>query len=133
MTDRRAGFTLVEVLAALAIAGLAFAVALPMLSESLSGGAAAATEQQATLAAQSLLARVGQDIPLTDGTLHGQDGALSWTVEITPWTLGEDARPGMGVTAHHVVVSVGWPGRRRPQVLRLATLRLATPSQGWRP
>jgi general secretion pathway protein I len=123
---RTAGFTLVEVLVALAIAGLAFGVALPIIAEALGGGAAAEAEAAATLTAQSLLGRVGQDIALADGTLSGRDGDRTWKVEIAPWQMDDAARPGFGVQAHRVAVSVSWPGRLRAQTLTLATLRLAS-------
>jgi prepilin-type N-terminal cleavage/methylation domain-containing protein len=130
MTDpgrrRSAGFTLVEVLVALAITGLAFGVALPVIAEALGGGAAAEAEAAATLTAQALLGRVGQDIALADGTMTGRDGDRAWTVAITPWQPDDDARPGFGVQAHRVAVTVNWPGRLRVQTLTLATLRLAS-------
>jgi prepilin-type N-terminal cleavage/methylation domain-containing protein len=127
MTDRArgGGFTLIEVLVALAIAGLAFGVALPVISESLTGGAAATAEAAAMIEAQSLLARVGQDIGLVDGTLAGHDGDLSWTIEIAPWQPADGTQPGFGVRAHRVAVAVSWPGHNQPQTLRLVTLRLA--------
>lgn len=120
------GFTLIEVLVALAIAGLAFGVALAIISESLDSAHSAAAEVTATIEAQSLLARVGREIPLLDGTLAGRAGDLSWTIEIMPWQLEDGARPGFGVQAHRVAISVAWPGRSRQQGLRLITLRLAT-------
>jgi general secretion pathway protein I len=128
MIGRRAtaaGFTLLEVLVALAIVALALAVLLPTLSESLVTGRSAAAELAATVEAETLLARVGADIPLVDSVLSGEDGGLAWTIEIGPWAAGDPARLSGGLAAHRVVVSVTWPGRLRPRTLRLDTLRLA--------
>jgi general secretion pathway protein I len=131
MTDpprHNAGFTLIEVLVALAITALAFGLAIPAISESLGRTAAIARQDAATTLAETLMVRVGRDIPLIDGNMAGQDGGLDWTLAITPWANEGDAVQHAGVTLHRVVVTVTWPGISRTQTQRLVSLRL---NPGW--
>jgi len=128
MTDtRNAGFTLIEVLVALAITALAFGLAVPAISTSLGRTASIAAEDQATTLAETLLARVGHDIPLVDGTATGQAGDLSWAMAITTWRNEGDAAQHAGVTLHRVLVTVSWPGISQMQSEQLVSLRLAPP------
>jgi general secretion pathway protein I len=129
MTDARdAGFTLIEVVVALAITALALGLATTAISTSLGRTASIAAEDRATMLAQTLLTRVGHDIPLVDGTAAGQQDDLSWTVAIAPWLNEGDATQHAGVTLHRVVVTVTWPGISQPQSERLVSLRLAPSS-----
>jgi len=128
MTEgRQAGFTLVEILVALAITALAFGFAIPAITTSLSRSASIALEDQATTLAQTLLARVGYDISLIDGDAAGHAGALAWTVTITPWLNEGDGSQHGGVTLHRVAVTVSWPGVSQPQSTQLVSLLLAPP------
>jgi general secretion pathway protein I len=116
-----AGFTLVEVLVALAIVAIAFAVALGILSSGLSRLDHDHNVQHALLVAQSELARVGQDIPVADRVIDGEgENGFAWHIAITPFP----AVAG-GLAAHDVVITVGWHEGWQPREVRLETIRLA--------
>ncbi len=123
------GFTLVEVLVALAIAGVAFTLAFQIFSGAALLAAADLRQEEAVRVLDSELARVGRDIPLADGTVHGAtlDNYL-WQIDITDQdddqqpTLEHETLKQLTVT---VTVTVVWIiGRQRHQA-HLVTLRLA--------
>ena len=124
LRKRQRGFTLIEIIVALAI----LAVALGALFQSFSTGlrVTAATDRQAAavMLAQSLLDRIGQDIPLAAGEQAGvADDGLRWSVTIVPSPLiAPDRRADSPLLPFDVVVTVAGDGGRP---LTLATLRLA--------
>jgi general secretion pathway protein I len=131
MTERaQSGFTLVEVLVALAIVAIAFVVALGIFTGGLSRLDHDHNVQYALLVAQSELARVGQDIALQDheidgpGDSQGEDG-FAWHIAITPYGGG----PG-GLFGHRVVVTVGWNEGWQKREVRLDTVRLGLQGTG---
>jgi general secretion pathway protein I len=126
MTDRpAAGFTLIEVLIALAILAVAFGFGIPAISGSLSRGTQTALQDRATTLAESLLARAGADIPLAEGGMEGQAGDLAWRVTIAPWLNEGDASQHAGATLYRVEVTVS--DRRQRRLQQLVSLRLAPP------
>ena len=117
---RRTGFTLVEVLVALAILAIASTFAFRAISGGLSWLDRDADEQHAVLVAQAELARVGHDIPILDGENDGRaDSRFSWHIAITP-----SGAPIGGVQGHRVAIEVGWDEERRTRRIRLETVRL---------
>jgi general secretion pathway protein I len=79
-----AGFTLIEVMAALVIASLAIVVLLQAGFTGAAENLAAARYQQALSRAQSRLASFGPLTPIAPGTLSGDDGGgYRWRVDIT--------------------------------------------------
>jgi general secretion pathway protein I len=121
---RECGFTLIEIIVALAI----LAVALGALFQAFSGGlrATAVVDRQAAsvMLAQSLLDRIGQDIPLTAGEQAGvsEDG-LRWSIVIAPSPLiAPERRADSPLLPFDVVVTVA-ADRGRP--VALTSLRLA--------
>lgn len=128
--SRSAGFTVVEVLVALAIVALAFGVAFRDLSGALDQLGGSYRSTQALSVAESLLDRVGFDIPLQGGgdsgvTREGYD----WAVETQPYVppTGPVAAPLMG---YLVTVTIGWKERGNSRQVRLNTLRLAYRAEG---
>jgi len=122
-TDRQAGFALVEVLAALAILALSLSVLFAVLSDGVRRTSHAEKLAEATLQAQSLLARVGSEIALKPGVTTGQlsDGSR-WQLSVEPHgDAGE--RRAWPVGAYKVSAEIAWnDGQERS--LTLATLRL---------
>jgi type II secretion system protein I len=129
------GFTLIEVLVALAIVAIAFVAALGVFTGGLSRLNHDHNVQYALLIAQSELARVGQDIALQDreidghgideqGDGQGEDG-FSWHIAITPYGGGAGALFG-----HRVVVTVGWSEGWQKRDVRLETIRLGLQGSG---
>jgi general secretion pathway protein I len=86
VTARRPpGFTLLEVLVALAIGALALGALGALVSEALGNVGHAEEYIEATQRAQSRLEQVGTALPLTPGEQSGSDGGgFSWTVAISP-------------------------------------------------
>ena len=82
---RNRGFTLIEVLVALAILGLSFAVLFRAMSTGLRNEQAAESATTRVLAGRSVLERVGVEIPLEPGTLEGTLAhGGSWVLTLTP-------------------------------------------------
>jgi prepilin-type N-terminal cleavage/methylation domain-containing protein len=118
--DREAGFTLIEVLVALAILAIAAAFGFRAISGGLYWLDRDGAEEHAVRVAEAELARVGQDLPLRDGSIDGRTAqGYSWQIAIAPYGL-----PAGGVRGHHVAVSVVWNEGRQARRVRLETLRL---------
>ena len=127
------GFTLLEVVVALAIA----AVALVGLFQAGSGGLfavdTAARAQEAIQRAQSHLAAVGRDAALVQGEFTDDDGGgYRWRLRVRPVgthrALVPDANSTGSATLYDVEVAILWPGRSGDRSVVLKTLRLGTPA-----
>jgi len=105
---RQRGFTLIEVVVAFAILALSLGALYQSFSVTLRQSQRIEKRELALLEAQSLLARVGKDLPLRAGTTAGRlDSKLDWSVAIA-----EYARPTPTATwpvpAYDVAVEVRW-------------------------
>ena len=124
------GFTLIEVLVALAI----LAIAIGFGFRALSGGFDRLNRDQrsanALLLAQSTLARVGYDIALADGAVDGRtpDG-FAWRIETVPYGDTQDLLPGR-LIGHRVIVTIAWSERHQRREVRLTSLLLGPKGQG---
>ncbi|MGH8214516.1 MAG: prepilin-type N-terminal cleavage/methylation domain-containing protein [Rhodanobacteraceae bacterium] len=79
----QSGFTLLEVLAALAVLAIAFAIGLGALGKSAQNAVQSAALDTAVERAQSVLAEQGLLAPLKDETLTGKfDDGMRWTLKI---------------------------------------------------
>lgn len=118
-----AGFMLVEVVVALAIAALAFGTAFHALSGGFDRLRRDHNAAQALLLAESTLDRVGHDIALgADQRGNTRDG-FSWLVQTAPYpAAGTATNPLIGYV---VRVSVYWQEQRNRREIQLTTLRLA--------
>jgi general secretion pathway protein I len=128
---REAGFTLIETLAALAILSVALGVLLAVFGDGIRRQGRAEQLAMATLQAQSLLARVGMDIPLQAGAATGTLArGLHWRLNVDRYGNAGD-RKAWPRAAYRVVVEV-WPeeGSRGEPLVRLATLRLGPKERG---
>jgi general secretion pathway protein I len=130
------GFTLLEVLVALAIAGLA----LIGLFQAGSGGMiavdTAARAEEALQRAQSHLAAVGRDAALVEGELTDDDGGgFQWRLRVRPVASRQLLPAGGGdsnaaLTLFYVEVAILWPGRNGERSVVLKTIRLGTSAGG---
>ena len=129
-TDRRRGFTLLEVLVAFAVLAVALGVAFEIFATGLRGARSADALTRAVLIAESRLARVGVETELTPGESEGEtdDGTL-WRIEIhdQPAEDGDDERvvtPSLPVLLD-IIVTVSWGEGAGRQSFVLRTSRLA--------
>jgi len=125
------GFTLLEVVVALAIAGLALVGLFRAGSGGLVSVDTATRTEEAVQRAQSHLAAVGRDAALVEGELSGEDGAgYRWTLRVRPLaarqSLGPDGVTAVSTTLYDVEVAISWPGRAGRRAVVLRTLRLGT-------
>jgi prepilin-type N-terminal cleavage/methylation domain-containing protein len=123
--SRQYGFTLLEVLVALVVTGLAVGAAFHLFGTAFKGQAHAERATSAILFAQSKLAETGAASLLAEGRRSGRtaDG-LRWQTEVTPYS--DVARPlpdGLQVLAFVVTVTVSWDGRGDGITLRGMRLR----------
>lgn len=119
-----AGFTLVEVIVALAILALCLGVLLGVISHTAWQTAQAERLARAGLLAQSLLATVGTEMPIRAGETSGEfpDG-FHWRVKTQPY--GEGAkREQWPVGGYTVLVEVSWNDGFNGRSVALSTLRL---------
>lgn len=121
--DRERGFALIEVIAALAILALALGVLLDTISGGVLRSDRARRLAEATATAQSLLAKIGSEMPMAPAT--GElTGGLRWEVRVEPY--GEaGARADQPVSAAVVRVQVSWNDYAQDSVT-LTTLRLGS-------
>jgi general secretion pathway protein I len=122
--NREAGFTVVEVVVALIILSLALGVLLNVMSNSIRQTGQAETVAEAGSLAQSLLAKIGTELPLRDGQITGQsDHGFRWRVHIEAYGDGTDRRE-WPVAAHQILAEVLWSDGLQERSVVLSTLRL---------
>jgi general secretion pathway protein I len=129
------GFTLLEVVVALAIAGLALVGLFRAGSGGLVSVDTAARAEEAVQRAQSHLAAVGRDAALVEGELTGDDGdGYRWALRVRPLTarqsLAPDGVSSTTTTLFNVEVAISWPGPAGERSVVLRTLRLGTGGSG---
>jgi general secretion pathway protein I len=133
--SRRNGFTLLEVLVALAIAS----VALIGLFQAGSGGLfavdTAVRVEEAVQRAESHLAAVGRDAALVQGEFNDDDGGgYHWRLRVRPVAtrpvLAAQGNTPATATLFEVEVAISWPGRAGDRSVVLKTLRPGIASTG---
>lgn len=127
MSERERGFTLIEMLVALTILSVSLAVILEVISSTMDRVRLQREDSAATLLAQSLLARVGSDIPLREGKRDGvYSNGYRWHLRIAPFGSADD-RKAWPVPAYVVQASVVWHDGARSGSKMLTTLRTGSP------
>lgn len=120
---RQAGFTLIEVVAALTILAVVLGVGYRILGDGLAGVRQAETRAGALAIAEAQLAALGVESVLEAGRWDGQGDGYRWTLTITPRTEPPfDQTRSAGMAAFRVEVAVTDP---RGATLVLSTTRLA--------
>jgi general secretion pathway protein I len=126
-----AGFTLLEVMVAVAIAGLALVGMFQAGSGGLFAVDTAARAEEALQRAQSHLAAVGRDAALVQGDSSGSDGGgYRWRLQVEPQAqrqgVAADGITPQNTTLFSVKVSISWQARGHERAVTLQTLRLGT-------
>lgn len=107
MTTRSRGFTLIEVLAAIALLAIAFAIGLGALGQSARNAASGAALDAAVERAQSLLSAQGLSAPLKDEALSGTfDDGMRWTLKVHGLPKPAASSPANGVALQQGAVLV---------------------------
>lgn len=129
--SRQAGFTLIEMVVALAIAGMVLAAGFQAFSSGLRTLGAAERYARVALAAQSILAGAGVEQPLAPGTSSGDfPPDLTWSLDVTR-TEDPTLPPGTaaqedGVPLYRLDLVLRWPPEGEA---RFSTLRLGKPDE----
>jgi len=120
------GFTLIEMVVALAIMALSLGVLFRMGSTGMSGAGIAAAHIEATRLAQSRLDRIGAILPLRPGVTSGEEaGGYSWRVAVSRVESRPDA-----LSLFQVEVTVFPPGGGKRHPVTLVTRRIGEDHSG---
>jgi general secretion pathway protein I len=115
------GFTLLEVIVALAILGIGFALAMELLAAGVRSAKASEEYTQAVLLARQKMAEVAVTRNLTGSADTGEfGGGFRWASEVKPLEQEEEL-PGR---LYSIRVRVTWPSRRGEKSVNLQTLRM---------
>ena len=120
-----AGFTLLEVVIALALLGLVLAALSQGVRGALIGSDKAGGLQTALTLAESRLAELGVAGKLQPGTESGDVGGLHWTTRVEPYGEAQNA-PDLP-PLFQLRVTVSWRQRAAMRDVTLETLRLGSP------
>jgi general secretion pathway protein I len=125
MRGSERGFSLLEVVVALAILGLVLAVLADSVRGGLLGGAKAAAVEVLLAEAESRIASIGTVEPLEPGTRQGNDGDLHWRLEIREFRDAKLDLDDSGLPrAYRVKVTVTSEQGGAARSLALETVRL---------
>lgn len=124
--EGQGGFSLIEIIVALAILSLSLAVLTPAITNNIRISAEARAQSVARLHMQSLLSEVGVTKPLEAGEQMGvfEDGQ-SWRLVIEPYG-SEEKRAQWGVAPWRVTATVYW--RKGERSRSITTLRIGRKS-----
>jgi general secretion pathway protein I len=85
------GFTLIEVLLAFVVFALSFSVVMEIIAGSMRNTVRARQYTEVALITQSVMDRVGLDIPLEAGVrANGESGVYRWDLQISPFVGAAD-------------------------------------------
>lgn len=122
------GFTLLEVVVAIAIAALALVALFRAGSAGLFSADTAVRVAEAVERAQSHLSAFGQAVALKPGELEGDDGdGYHWKIVARPIAMQPPPQPeqaGVATALYDVTVVVSWPDSGRSHSVILNTLRI---------
>jgi general secretion pathway protein I len=123
---RNHGFTLLEVMVAMAIAGFAIVALLQLSSQGLRLLKLSGEHQQAVLIADRLVREVE---PAGEETAAGEDGPFAWERRVTLVPVAAELAGPAGTTPvlYSITVAVRWAANR---TVEIATLKAAVPAPG---
>jgi len=125
------GFTLLEVLVALAILSFAITALFAAFAQSLAQSQAETQLAFARSEAERILADAQITPDLTFGTTSGRASTsndLSWSLQVSPFGSDDD-RKSWQTPAALLSATVAWPGAGGKRSLKLSTLRLMPAEQ----
>lgn len=126
--SQQQGFSLLEILIAFSIMALSLSIMLNIFSGGISTATTAEDYTLAVQIAESLMAKTGSEIPLSEHQSTGEeDHKYRWSLTITPYTLSADLFDPNNAQANlfKVEVLVNWgDGESDDREVRLSTLKL---------
>ena len=124
------GFTLLEVMLAFVIFALSFATVLEIMADSMRGVRRASDDTQVALFAQSIIDRVGTEIPVEDGQFSGTGmDRYQWQLDIYLYAASDEDIHTLelaemsGIELYQVDLDIDWEAGRRPRSLHFSTIR----------
>ncbi|MET0617734.1 MAG: prepilin-type N-terminal cleavage/methylation domain-containing protein [Luteibacter sp.] len=135
---RQRGFSLLEVIAAIAVLAIAFAALMQVAGSSMNLTARANERTQAALRARTLLDGAFVMDPVREGGSDGRfDDTYRWTMNVSRYQP-PDERPApdgaaAGSTIYRLDVDVIWGGDGAERHARFSTLRMGGAAQGGQP
>jgi general secretion pathway protein I len=134
---RQRGFSLLEIIAAIAILAIAFAALMQVAGSSLSLTARANERTQAALRARTLLDGAYVMEPLREGSSEGRfDDAYRWRMNVSRY-VAPDAKPSpdgdTGSRTYRLDLDVIWGTGDQERHARFSTLRIGGADPGGAP
>lgn len=120
------GFTLLEVLVAFVLLSLTLGVILQVFSGGLRNAAAAGHYAEAAVIADSMLAKLGTELPLEEGESSGEEGKYRWSLKIEPYQERDESNNQTTgrYQLYMITLLVQWQhGAQQPE-LQFSTYRL---------
>ncbi len=124
------GFTLIEVLLAFVVFALSFSVVLEIISGSMRNTVRARQYTEVALITQSVMDRVGLDIPLEQSVrANGESGVYRWELQISPFAATPDTTRSVdlgeltGIDLLEVEFIISWGDIAREQSIRFSTVK----------
>ena len=122
---RANGFTLLEVLAAIALLGIAFAVLMQVVGGAIGLTGQAADASEAAMWARSKLDSVYVVEPLRPGHSAGRfNRKFQWQLDVTPWNAAATANDQTPLQLYQLDLQVSWGVAAHPHTANFRTLRL---------
>jgi general secretion pathway protein I len=123
LTGDESGFTLVEVIVALAMLSLGLGVLLGSISTALNRTASARKMAEAGSLAQSLLGEVGSEFAVRPDQRDGVSSGYRWHMKMLPFDGSRQSTSGP-VRLYRISVEVAWSEGTQERSYTLTTMRL---------
>lgn len=121
----QAGFSLLEVIAAIMLLAIAFTALMKVAGASAQLTHNAAVHSEAALWARSKLDSVFVEQPVKLGSSSGQfNSQFRWRLDVTPWTQAGTPQPNAPMHLYQLDLEVMWGSLAHPQSAHFRTLRL---------
>ena len=122
------GFTLLEVIAAIMLLGIAFAALMKVAGASIALTRNASTHSAAAMWARSALDSAFVTTPIKVGHSAGRfDRQFAWQLDVSPWGSVPDA--GAAPALYQLDLTVSWQARGGTNTAHFRTLRLGNATQ----